>query len=261
MFCARLSLEIWSRRRLIEVLSRDATDKSVPIEQMRLTQQRLGGRIESASFDRGFHTPENQTELAKLVPHPCLPKPGAKQPATTVEFREARQRHSGVESAIGALQSGNGLKRCRDRSQEGFRRYIALGILGRNLHVLGKLLIAREQADCVRPTRAARPERRPRYGTDFPSGSAASVVSRCAVATNFTCDDLENRFAARSRILRSDLRPLLATRAHRINQTGHHFRTETSYRFERETALATITSYPCPNHVVKLRSLGTANLG
>jgi hypothetical protein len=132
-----------------EVLSRDATDKSVLIEQMRLTQQRLGGRIESASFDRGFHTPENQTELAKLVSHPCLPKPGTKQAATTVEFREARQRHSGIESAIGALQSGNGLKRCRDRSEEGFRRYIALGILGRNLHVLGKLLIAREQADWV----------------------------------------------------------------------------------------------------------------
>jgi hypothetical protein len=36
------------------------------------------------------------------------------------------------------------LARCRDRSELGFIRYIGLGILGRNLHVLGKLLIARQ---------------------------------------------------------------------------------------------------------------------
>jgi hypothetical protein len=143
------------------VMPRDATDKSVIVEQMRVTQTRLGGRIESASFDRGFHSPENQVELAKIIAHPCLPKPGAKQAvaqaaAATVEFRESRQRHSGIESAIGALQAGNGLKRCRDHTELGFQRYISLGILGRNLHVLGKLLIAREQAN----SEAARSRRR-----------------------------------------------------------------------------------------------------
>jgi hypothetical protein len=143
------------------VMPRDATDKSVVVEQMRITQERLGGQIESASFDRGFHSPENQIELAKIIAHPCLPKPGAKQAAAqaaaaTVEFREARQRHSGIESAIGALQAGNGLKRCRDHTELGFQRYISLGILGRNLHVLGKLLIARELAN----REAARSRRR-----------------------------------------------------------------------------------------------------
>lgn len=137
-----------------EVLPRDATDKTVLLEQMRIAQKRLGGKIESASFDRGFHTPENQIELAKIVAQPCLPKPGAKQAAAqaaaaTAEFQEARRRHSGIESAIGALQAGNGLKRCRDRTEAGFKRYIALGVLGRNLHVLGKLLIAREQPNCA----------------------------------------------------------------------------------------------------------------
>ena len=144
-----------------QVMPREATDKSVVVEQMRITQARLGGRIESASFDRGFHSPENQVELAKIIAHPCLPKPGAKQAAAqaaaaTVEFREARQRHSGIESAIGALQAGNGLKRCRDHTELGFQRYISLGILGRNLHVLGKLLIAQEQAN----SEAARSRRR-----------------------------------------------------------------------------------------------------
>ena len=66
----------------------------------------------------------------------------------TLAFRQARQHHPGVESAIGALQAGNGLKRCRDRSKRGYERYVGLGILGRNLQTLGKLLLAREEADC-----------------------------------------------------------------------------------------------------------------
>jgi len=43
------------------------------------------------------------------------------------------------------MQRGNGLKRCRDRSELGFERYLGLAILGRNIHTLGKLLIAQRQ--------------------------------------------------------------------------------------------------------------------
>ena len=111
------------------------------------------GRIQRASFDRGFHSPENQEQLAEIVAHVCLPKPGKKQAAQQesaagLEFRQARQNHPGVESAIGALQSGNGLERCRDCSELGFERYLALGVLGRNLHTLGRLLIAAEHPKC-----------------------------------------------------------------------------------------------------------------
>lgn len=135
------------------LLPRDSGDRACVVEQTRQLQKRLGGRIERASFDRGFHSPENQRELAKIVACPCLPMPGvhlsAKQEKdATVEFRQARQNHPGVESAINALQAGNGLKRCRDRGETGFKRYLQLGVLGRNLHVLGKILLARKDADC-----------------------------------------------------------------------------------------------------------------
>jgi transposase, IS5 family len=130
------------------VLSRDSEDRDVLAEQTRILQKRMDGKIEEASFDRGFHSPENQEALAKIIAYPCLAKPGKEglkqHEKGTVRFREARRQHPGVESAIGALQSGNGLERCRDRSETGFKRYIALGVLGRNLHVLGKLLVARE---------------------------------------------------------------------------------------------------------------------
>jgi len=134
------------------LLPRDADDRDVVVDQTRRLQKRLGGCIRRASFDRGFHSPENQRRLAQIIEHPCLPMPGRHQAAeqaeaASIQFRQARQRHPGIESAIAALQAGNGLMRCRDRTEHGLRRYLQLGVLGRNLHVLGKLLIAQDRRD------------------------------------------------------------------------------------------------------------------
>ena len=92
-------------------------------------------------------------------------------------FRKARQNHPGVESVIGALQKGNGLKRARDRSKKGYERYVALGILGRNLQTLGKLLLARDKADC----QAA--QSKPGTPTSASGGSSGAAGARCAVVT------------------------------------------------------------------------------
>jgi transposase, IS5 family len=135
------------------VVANGVLDQDVLVPAMTALQERVGGKIERASFDRAFHTPENQEQLAKIVAHPCIPKKGStsgrkQQEEATVEFRQARQSHPGVESAIGALQSGNGQERCRDQSKLGYERYVGLGILGRNLQVLGKLLLAQDEAKC-----------------------------------------------------------------------------------------------------------------
>jgi hypothetical protein len=129
-------------------------DREILIPEIKALRKRLRVRIQRASFDRGFHSPFNQEQLAKLIAHPCLPKLGPKQAAeqesqATIQFRQARQNHAGIESAIGALQSGNALAKCRDHSQVGYARYIGLGVLGRNLLILGKLLLAREHPDCL----------------------------------------------------------------------------------------------------------------
>lgn len=148
------------------LLSRTESDRDVAVPETRRLQQHFQNRVKELSFDRGFHSPENQDELAKLVKSPCLPKPGFKQAAAqladqsaaaSLTFRAAKQRHPGIESAIGGLQSGNGQKRCRDRGELGLERYLALGILGRNLHTFGRLLIQREapQSEAARTQRAA----------------------------------------------------------------------------------------------------------
>jgi transposase, IS5 family len=136
-----------------EVVANGVLDQDVLVPAMTELQQRVEGKIKRASFDRAFHTPDNQEELAAIVEHPCIPKKGRisgrkQQEEATVEFRQARQSHPGIESAIGALQSGNGQERCRDKSKLGYERYVGLGILGRNLQVLGKLLLAQDDAKC-----------------------------------------------------------------------------------------------------------------
>lgn len=132
------------------LMDRDALDADVIVDQTREAQKKHRGAIKTASFDRGFYTPENDEQLSEIVEEPCVaprhPKQYAERLANgSVEFHRLRQRHAGIESAIGALQSSNGLKRCRDGSEVGFERYLGLAILGRNIHVLGKLLIARRQ--------------------------------------------------------------------------------------------------------------------
>lgn len=145
------------------LMARNATDESVVCEQTRIAQQRHNGSIQDASFDRGFYSPENERELQKIIDVPCLPPSHRNHYAermknASVRFRNSRQSHPGVESAIGALQNGNGLKRCRDKSEKGFERYLGLAILGRNLQVLGKLLITRQSrhaAACFTKRKAA----------------------------------------------------------------------------------------------------------
>jgi len=136
------------------LMKRDEGDQQVAVRETKSLQNDFQNGVKRLSFDRGFHSPDNQRELSELVDHLCLPKTGVKQSAVQLaqaddEFRSAQQNHSGVESMIGALQSGNAMKRCHDRSEIGFERYLQLGILGRNLHTLGRMLIARENQNAV----------------------------------------------------------------------------------------------------------------
>jgi hypothetical protein len=110
--------------------------------------------LESVSFDRGFHSPANQDRIAAMLETACIPSTGVHASAEQVEaaskaWHEARRRHPGIESAINALQAGNGCERCRDRTKLGYRRYLALAVLGRNLLTLGRLAIAKESPEAL----------------------------------------------------------------------------------------------------------------
>ena len=127
----------------IEVMKTGLQDVDVLASTIKAVQQRLNQKVKQASFDRGFWSPHNDRVLHESVELACLPRKGApKAEEQTSPFIQARHHHAGIESKIGALQSGNGQSRCRDQGDVGYARYIMLGALARNLQTLGRLLLA-----------------------------------------------------------------------------------------------------------------------
>jgi IS5 family transposase len=136
------------------------TDSGIAVDFIKDSQERFPA-LRMCSFDKGFHSPSNQRDLAELLDLTVLPKKGKRNKSETdrehqEEFVKARYQHSAVESAINALEV-HGLDRCPDRGLEHFNNYVALGILGRNLHQLGCKIRnkAREEAENRKLQRAA----------------------------------------------------------------------------------------------------------
>ena len=110
--------------------------------------------LASCSFDQGFHSPENQKVLTEHLNVVALKRKGklsqqAKASETSDEFKQARHKHSAVESAINALEV-HGLDVCKDQGIHGFKRYVALAVVTRNIHRIGSVLHQKEQKRLAR---------------------------------------------------------------------------------------------------------------
>lgn len=104
--------------------------------------------ISSCSYDKGFHSPDNQIDLSKILDSVILPKKGRlsvrdRACEHSADFRMLRRQHSAIESAINALEN-NGLDRCPDHGIDGFKRYVSIAIIARNLQRVGDLLQRKE---------------------------------------------------------------------------------------------------------------------
>jgi hypothetical protein len=123
------------------------TDDQIAVSMVEHTQIRFP-TVKTVSFDKGFHSPGNQTELKQRLETVILPKKGRLSEADKAResdpaFVRLRRQHSAVESAINAL-GVHGLDKCPDHGMDGFKRYVALAIVARNIQRLGAVL--REQA-------------------------------------------------------------------------------------------------------------------
>lgn len=119
------------------------TDDKVAVTMVAQAKERFP-RLTLCSFDKGFHSPQNQIDLKTELTTVVLPKKGRlsgvdKERESVPEFVEARQQHSAVESAINAL-GVHGLDMCRDHGINGFKRYAALAVLARNIQRLGAIV-------------------------------------------------------------------------------------------------------------------------
>jgi len=104
--------------------------------------------LAGCSFDKGFYSPENKSRLTNILDYVILPKKGRlsakdKEIEQAAEFAESRRKHSAVESCINALEN-HGLDRCLDHGLHGFKRYVAIAVLARNIQILGHLIQQKE---------------------------------------------------------------------------------------------------------------------
>jgi hypothetical protein len=101
--------------------------------------------IYSASFDRGYHSPNNQEKLGKLVQKLILPKKGKvsknrqEEIQKDQEYQVLRRKHSAVESNINAIEH-HALDRCPDRGIDNFKKYVSMSVLAHNIHKIGALM-------------------------------------------------------------------------------------------------------------------------
>jgi transposase, IS5 family len=124
------------------------TDNQVAVPMIDETKKRFS-RLSTCSFDKGFHSPENQEALNEKLDVVALKRKGrlsksARMIEDSDEFRQARYKHSAVESAINALEV-HGLDMCPDYGIDGFKRYVALAIVARNIHRIGTILMQQEK--------------------------------------------------------------------------------------------------------------------
>ncbi len=129
------------------------TDDRVAIPMIEEAKEKFPG-LNSCSFDKGFHSPANQKDLLQHIDNVILPKKGRlslkdKQREHSEDFIEAKHQHSAVESAINALEV-HGLDRCPDHGIHGFKRYVSLAVLARNIQQLG-VKIRENQLALLRP--------------------------------------------------------------------------------------------------------------
>lgn len=97
--------------------------------------------LNSCSFDKGFHSPDNQNKLRDILDTVVLPRKGKlskanKEREHLEDFINIRHQHSAIESAINALEV-HGLDMCPDHGLHGFERYVSLAVLARNIQQLG----------------------------------------------------------------------------------------------------------------------------
>ena len=119
------------------------TDDQIAVSIIKETKERFN-ELSSCTFDKGFHSPHNQKELAEILDKVILPRKGKlsainKEIENSEEFKEARRKHSAVESSINALEN-HVLDRCLDYGIHGFKRYVGLSVLARNIQIIGHIL-------------------------------------------------------------------------------------------------------------------------
>ena len=120
-------------------------DIAVPIIQA--TKNKFPA-LNSCGFDKGFWNKDNKKQLEKILKIVVLPRKGRPTKLETEidvaeGYRQVKREHGIVESSISALDN-HGLDLCRDKKRSGFRSYVSLAVLARNIQIMGHIIQQRK---------------------------------------------------------------------------------------------------------------------
>lgn len=133
----------------------------IPLAKRLKTRFANGYKLNSISFDRGFYSVLAKKALQADFEHVVMPRKGKKTQAQLAEqstktFVALSKKHSAVESNINELEH-SGANRVPDKGLDGFKKYVALGVLAYNLKRLGKLVMEQHRlTTVVRPGKISR---------------------------------------------------------------------------------------------------------
>jgi len=123
------------------------TDDAVAVSIMEETMS-VFKNIKQASYDKGFYTPKNKERLEQMLDRIIMTRKGRltvdeKEQENSEKYRAAKREHRAVESGISAMEN-HGLDRCLDHGIAGFKRYVSLSFLARNIQIMGHILVQKE---------------------------------------------------------------------------------------------------------------------
>ena len=142
-------IEDWYQFVLGHVILWEGSDGDIA-EELVIQVQKHVPELRITSFDRDFYSHNLRTRLDQLLDVTAMPKAGnmtkaerTRQPVA--EFKEARRRHPGMESAMNNLNQ-RGLDRVRVVSKEEFERVVGTAVVAANIQCIGALERERERS-------------------------------------------------------------------------------------------------------------------
>ncbi len=121
-------------------------DEAFLTEALKKHRQLFQKAPDETATDRGYWSPENFELLKRSkVKHISLPKKGKlnsqeKLRQRTYHFKKLQRWRAGGEAKISWLKRKFGLRRCLNKGEDGFARWVGAGILANNLIVMARLL-------------------------------------------------------------------------------------------------------------------------
>ena len=137
-------------------------DKQQTIQIGQILEKNYGqtNELGGISFDKNFYSHPAEKSLEQKFKIVVLPKPGRPSKrelakSGNIDYQDLKRAHSGIEGNINQLEQ-NGLDICPDKGIDGFKRYVAYGVLSYNLHKLGMMLVLAERKAAKKLRRAKR---------------------------------------------------------------------------------------------------------